>query len=147
MNTETDTKKIEALCKAIDCAPEDLSLERHDYYGLEVYSLGQQEYAIGGDSECDAAAYDAIEQSLWAFNASFILSECNLPMELEEAIQSMQKEKCEDCNEAIKAMIEGSCGLEDFSSSALGADGRGHFLSQYDGNETEEGDFFIYRLN
>lgn len=29
----------------------------------------------------------------------------------------------------------------------INADGRGHFISYYDGNENEQNGFFIYRLN
>lgn len=32
-------------------------------------------------------------------------------------------------------------------ADAIRCDGRGHFLSQYDGEEVEAGEFFIYRLN
>jgi hypothetical protein len=39
--------------------------------------------------------------------------------------------------------------MDDFVDDAIGADGRGHFLSHYDGNEVEdrESGLYIYRTN
>jgi len=54
------------------------------------------------------------------------------------------QEKCESANEALKAMITD---LDEFVEEAIGVDGRGHFLSTYDGAEEEEGEYFIYRVN
>lgn len=141
--------QIVALAKYLDCEPSELTECRHDLYGLTVFELGNQEYAIGTDEEADAAAEADIRDSLWAFNASFILSECGLPGELEEAIQAFQESKCESANEAILALVEKCCegGVGAFAEAAVSADGRGHFLSSYDGEENEEGDFFIYRVN
>ena len=59
----------------------------------------------------------------------------------------MQRNSCEDCNEFIKAMIDGTCGMNNFVERAIDADGRGQFLSQYDGEENEFGGYFIYRIN
>jgi hypothetical protein len=148
---EEDAPKVLALCQHLDCTPDDLSKERHDYYGLDVFSYGQSEYAIGTDEEADSAAYQNIHDNAWAFNASFILSECDLPRELEEAIQAMQEKQCESANDAIVAMIEKCSVFQDFVNAAVSADGRGHFLSSYDGEENEETvdgtTFYIYRTN
>jgi hypothetical protein len=38
-------------------------------------------------------------------------------------------------------------GLEGFVEEAVSADGRGHFLSSYDGEENEQDGFYIYRIN
>ena len=72
----------------------------------------------------------------------------DLPECLAEALEAMQSQKCEGANDAILALIEKTDGgLEGFVEDAISADGRGHFLSSYDGEENEEGDFFIYRIN
>jgi len=139
--------QVRALCAFLDCHPDELSKERHDHYGMPVFSYGRAEYAIASDSEADSAAFDYVKGSAWAFNASFILSECELPDELDEAIKAMQEKQCEGANDAILAMIEKCTTLESFVQSAISADGRGHFLSSYDGEENEEGEFFIYRTN
>lgn len=147
-----------ALCQHLDCQPDDLELQEYDHYGMSVYDAkGGAEYAIGTDAEAQEAAERNIADSVWAFKASFILSECGLPSELEEAIMAFQSDKCEDANEALVALVEKCCGkplrtgLEAFAESAISADGRGHFMSSYDGEENEEtvnGEtFYIYRTN
>lgn len=145
-DTTTELEAIEALAHHLECEVDDLSEESYDHYGLTRFSLGNKEYAIGTDAEADEAVQQAVKDSLWAFNASFILSECDLPSELEDAIKAFQGDKCESANDAILALVEKCSSLEDFTQSAVSADGRGHFLSPY-GNENKEGDFFIYRLN
>ena len=140
---------VRALCAFLDCQPDELTRERYDHYGLAVFSYGREEYAIGTDEEADQACTEYVKNSAWAFNASFVLSECGLPSELEEAIQTFQSEKCESANDAIVALIEKTCGMDEFVKSAISADGRGHFLAQYDGNENDSADgaFVIYRTN
>ncbi len=152
MKTDTTTTTdidpiLTALSSYLECDADELSEESYDHYGLTRYSLGNKEYAIGTDAEADEATQQAVKDSLWAFNASFILSECELPSELEDAIKAFQEDKCESANDAILALVEKCSSLEDFTQSAVSADGRGHFLSPYDGNENEHDGFYIYRLN
>lgn len=118
-------------------------------YTENAFSIGREEYLVLTDEEADEAVSDRIKDDVWAFNASFILSECELPSELEEAISAFQADKCEGANDALLALVEKCCegGMEAFAESAVSADGRGHFLSSYDGNEIEAGAFFIYRTN
>jgi hypothetical protein len=157
-----------ALCQHLDCTPDNVSLEHHDHYGLPVYSAPGGEYAVGTNDQAQKAAEENIKDSVWAFNASFILDECGLPNELEKAIRSFQDQECENANDALLALVEKCCtrdnrhsidgndGIEAFAESAISADGRGHFLSSYDGEENEqeiempEGDsltLYIYRTN
>jgi hypothetical protein len=139
---------VEAVANQIGCDPDDLTLETHTHYGLEVFSNGSKEYAVGTDSEADEACTEYIKDSAWAFRSSFICEFCNLPECLAEALEAMQSQKCEGANDAILALIErGDGGLDGFVEDAVSADGRGHFLSSYDGNENEESGFFIYRIN
>ena len=59
----------------------------------------------------------------------------------------MQGKLCESANELVLALIDD---MDKFVSDAISSDGRGHFLSYYDGEEQEiyiEGTtFFYYRL-
>lgn len=138
--------KLEALAKFLDMEQDDLTLMKgYDHYGLEVYSLGDKEYAIGTDEEADKACAENIKDSLWAFNASFIAGHTKngYSAELEKSIEAIQGQ-CESAQSAIECMIED---LGEFIEDAISADGRGHFLSQYDGEENEEGEYFIYRIN
>jgi hypothetical protein len=139
---------VEAVADQIGCDPDDLTLETHTHYGLEVFSNGRNEYAVGTDSEADEACKEYIKDSAWAFRSSFICEYCNLPQELAEALEAMQSKKCEGANDSILALIDKTDGgLDGFVEEAISADGRGHFLSSYDGNENEKDGFFIYRIN
>ena len=95
------------------------------------------EYLVLTDEEADEEAKKEIKESLWAFNAIFILNECNMENynKVEKSLTAMQKACCEDCNDFILALIEGSCGLDKFVDDAIDTDGRGHFISSYDGEE------------
>ena len=138
--------KLAALATYLECDAADLTLERHDHYGLAVYSIGSAEYAIGDDSQADEAAENYISDTLWAFRASFVLSFCKIRGErAEKAFEKMQSELCEDANEIVLAMIGDN--VARFVSQAISADGRGHFLSGYDGDENEQDGFYIYRIN
>jgi hypothetical protein len=149
MTTTTDTTeaKQKALAAALECEPEELTLARFDHYGLTVFELGNQEYAIGTDEEADEAVDENIRQSVWAFNPSFILGECGLPFELEDAFRAYQEKECEGANDALLALVEKCAGFDKFALHAVQADGRGHFLSSYDGQEREAGEMFWYRIN
>lgn len=142
--------KIQAITQIMDCEPDDLREEKYDCYGLKVFSAYGLEYAIGTDEEAQEAASEYIKRTLWAFNASFILShsKAGYSAELERCLKDMQTKLCESANELVAALIED---MDEFIEDAISADGRGHFLSSYDGNEEEikvNGAFYYaYRLN
>jgi hypothetical protein len=139
---------VEAVADEIGCDPDDLTLKSYTHYGLEVFSNGREEYAVGTDSEADEACKEYIKDTAWAFRSSFICEYCSLPQELAEALEAMQSKKCEGANDSILALIEKTDGgLDGFVEDAISADGRGHFLSSYDGNENEKDGFFIYRID
>ena len=141
--------KTEALAEHIGgVKSSDLTKENFNHYGLSVYSVNGEEWAIGTDSEADKACKEYIKDTAWAFRSSFICEYCNLPQELAEALEAMQSKKCEGANDSILALIEKTDGgIDGFVEEAISADGRGHFLSSYDGEENERGGFFIYRIN
>lgn len=56
----------------------------------------------------------------------------------------MQADLCENANPLVMALIDD---INDFIYDAIIADGRGHFLSWYDGKEHEQNEFYIYRIN
>ena len=133
--------KIEALAKFLEISTEDIT--ETDWSTLEADG---GEFLVLTDKEADAKAYEEIEESLWAFNADFIIDMCGFSGG-EKSLIAMQRESCENCNEFIKAMIEGTCGLDKFVDVAIESDGRGHFISMYDGEENEQDEYFIYRVN
>lgn len=120
-----------------------------DYYGLQTVELEDgTEYALAlDDEEADAACKESIEMSVWAFSPSFIAQETGMPIEIFEALA--KADLCEGANEAIMACIEATCGIDSFVESAISWDGRGHYLSHYDGHEVElEGsNSYAYRIS
>lgn len=142
--------EIDALALYLDIDANDIERSKHDDLTLEADG---GEYMVLTDSEADDRANEAIVQSLWAFNSSFILEQCGLPLELEDMFKAWQSKECEGCNDAMEKLIDKCCGLSDFCRAAIAADGRGHFLSQYDGNEIEQKveetqeTMYIYRTN
>jgi len=132
------TKQQTALALYLECSKEDAVLKEEDYLVLT-------------DKEADMMAKDYIKESVWAFNADFILSECGLDRSGEESLKAMQQKSCESANDFILSLIEKTCGLDSFVESAISADGRGHFLSSYDGEENEikvgKTTYYIYRTN
>jgi len=140
---------IIALAEEIDVDPADITEETYKHYGcMTILSCGRAEYAVGTDEEAQKACVEYVKDSLWAFNASFILSECGLPLELEEGIRSMQEKQCESSNDTLLSLVEKCSSLEEFTLSAISADGRGHFLASYDGNEMDLADGYVaFRIN
>jgi len=110
------------------------------------YTEIDDNYLVCTDKEADEKAKEYIKESAWAFNADFIVDHSSLPYEAVEMIEHFKSTKCEDANETILALIDD---FDDFVSDAISADGRGHFLSTYDGKEYEEnvnGEYYyIYR--
>ena len=130
---------------------DDLIKEDYNYYGLTVFSYGDDEmYAIGTDEEADRAVKEYIKNSVWAFDTDFILIHCDLPLELAPALKHFQRTECEGANDALLALIEKCGDFDKFVEEAVATDGRGHFLNPYDGVEHEveyNGEtFYIYRI-
>jgi hypothetical protein len=119
------------------------NLTEIEEYDTEDYN---NDYLVLTDSEADEKAKEYILDSVWAFNASFLAEETDIDIEVFEAIQA--NDKCEGNNDAILSCIDDE---DRFVESAIRADGRGHFLSMYDGKENKEDVFgntyYIYRVN
>lgn len=118
-------------------------------YDDDVLEVESEEWLALDDGDADGHAHAEVERLLWAFNASFLAGETGIDEAVFTAIAA--NERCEDNNDAILSIIKGTCGLESFVESAVGCDGRAHFLSGYDGNVIEVtcGDtmIFFYRTN
>lgn len=113
------------------------------YGGFFEFHAEGKDFLVLTDEEADEAAADYIAQTLWAFNADFLSSNTGLPEEVFKALQ----DKCEDANEPFRTMVDKCGDFDELVSDAISSDGRGHYLSSYDGAENEEGEFFIYRTN
>ena len=128
---KTEQEKIEALAKHLDCS-------------IDEAINNMDDYSVLTDDEADKAVKGYIEESVCFFNTSFIASHSDVD---EEVIKKLQ-ELYEDSNTAIRSLIKD---FNHFVDDAICADGRGHFLSSYDGEENEVkingNDYYIYRTN
>ena len=134
--------KIKALAYFLGEAVDDLRDN-----GNNCYQVGDgMEYLVLTDEEADEQARADIECSLWAFNAEFILDCCGLDSDpnVTKSLRKMQEVACEGCNDFIRALVDGTCGIDEFAEQAILADGRGQFLSTYDGEEGEQDGYYIY---
>ncbi len=111
---------------------EDEDAESSTYDETE-YGGGNYTHRILTDEEADEAAFAYIRESVWAFNASFLVD--YLPNGVSEEVIEALLPQCEGANEALLSMIGDR--FEEFASDAIATDGRGHFLNSYDGNEDE----------
>lgn len=118
----------------------------------ESFEAFGREYAVFTDEEADYATKSNILDSLWAFRPHFILrhtafygtSTIEADEAFEESLAILQERACEDANPVVRALIRD---IDEFVQDAIEADGRGHFLALYDGEEHEVGNYYIYRIN
>ena len=116
-------------------------------YDASLFIVEDSEYLVLTDEEANERCRDYILENLWAFRANFLVS--HIPLSgnfkmITQCIEDMQAKMCESCNELLLAMIRDT---DELIEDAIQADGRGHFLSSYDSEEREEGEFFIYQIN
>lgn len=147
MTTEITTEmRIKALANFLECEIEDIAEKS---WQRNEFGYGKDDYFVLTDSEADELAKTYIRDSLWAFNASFILnhSRAGWSCVVEKALKKMQEELCESGNELVFALIDD---FNKFVEDAISEDGRGPFISRYDGYEDEErieGEWlYIYRV-
>lgn len=146
---EEENIKIKALVKHLGCEPDEVE---QSYYDDNMFEYGREEYLVLTDEEADDTAKERIEDSLWAFNTDFLRQFLPEPtQDHAEEILAPLREKCEDANEAIKALVNWDENSSDIVEEAIIWDGRGHFISSYDNEENEvviDGTYFyIYRIN
>lgn len=138
--------KLETLAEFLEVGTDEI--EESKYYD-NGFSYGNQEYLVLTDDEADKKVAEEIRESLWAFNAEFILdnsviSDYSNHTEVINTFRKLQEELCESANELVFAMLED---FDDFVESAVMSDGRGHFISRYDGCENELNSYYIYRVD
>jgi hypothetical protein len=124
-----------------------------DHAGLRVVKVGNEEYAVADNADqADKAALECARESLWAFQSTYIGSFLDLSETAIKAIAEMQSKLYEGAQEIIEAMLVGR--VDEFLAEAVSVDGRGHFLSHYDGAEQDGEDVspalkgkLVYRMN
>jgi len=140
----------------IECTEKLADAQNWDEYVIDNCEIVEEldpedynnDYLVLTDEEANEKCAENIKDSLWAFNASFIIDHSKLPYDAIEMVQGYQESKCEGANDTIEALIDD---IDTFIEDAISADGRGHFINTYDGEENEEtvnGEtFYIYRIN
>lgn len=139
---ERDDMRAEALANFLETSIEDVS---EAVCGEDTYEAEGGEYRVLTDSEADEACAEDIRELLWAFNPEFLCGYIADGALRSEDIQGIIGDRCEDVNPIMLALVGDS--LDQLVEDAIGADGRGHFLSRYDSEEHESGEFYIYRTN
>ena len=113
----------------------------HNNDMFSVDSLDTEFYVLT-DDEADEKAKEYILDSVWAFNKDFLSCHTGVDSEIFELLQ----DKCESANEPIKEMLKDE---DEFVADAISSDGRGHFISFYDGQEHEvslnDETYYIYK--
>lgn len=145
-----NTKKLEVLKTFLIenqyYTKEELqSIKISEGYDENIFEVENQEYMILNDEEADEKTKENINDSVWAFNADFIIEHSDV-LDFDEASETVVKaigEMCENGNEAMKKLISD---MDEFVTDAISADGRGHFLNTYDGNEYEADNYYIYKM-
>jgi hypothetical protein len=139
INTDSIDDRLGALCEFLDCQPSEL-----DESAENTYEHGREEYLVLTESEADEMAESYILDSVWAFRPDFLIHHMGLPYDAIPMLESFRRDKCESANDTFLAMLKDK---ESFVRDAISADGRGHFLNTYDGEENEQGEYLIYRIN
>lgn len=145
-----NTNKIEALKTFLienqDYTKEQLqNIEISKDYDENIFEVESQEYMVLTDEEADEKTSESINDTVWAFNADFIIEHSKV-LDFDDASETVVKvisEMCESGNEAMKKLVDD---MDEFVEDAISADGRGHFLNTYDGEEYKQDNYYIYKM-
>jgi len=114
------------------------TVAKYRHYGLKIYEVdSNHSYAVGTDGQATEACRQYIRDSLWAFRPEFLASYTPDGVDA-EILSIIIDKKCEDATEIIARLVGDRLG--DLIDDAISADGRGHFLSSYDGEERDAED-------
>ena len=135
--------KVQALKLFLDIDDNDIEdISWTD--SLDPFTYGNSEYFILTDDEADDKAKEYILDTVWAFTPEFLRSHSGI----DESVFKCLQEQCETANDPILRLIKD---VDHFVKDAIACDGRGHFISSYDGQESYENyaneTFYIYRVN
>ena len=126
--------RIAALALHLDEDPDEIETTDDD----TLFDFAGDDFLVLTDDEADARVTEYIEESLWSFRVSFLLDHCGTEFfcdRVEEALVKVASELCESANPIFRAMVGDR--FPELVKAAIAADGRGHFLSTWDGNEVE----------
>jgi hypothetical protein len=129
---------------ALDAEPTEQQFTS-GYIEVRELDVNGESYLVLTDEEANTAARAYIVNTLWAFSPSFLAEQTELPAIVFETLA----QQYEDANDAVTQIVEKCGDMDDLVSDAIEADGRGHFLNTWDGEENEHDHggvtFYIYR--
>lgn len=141
LNSLNDPRAV-ALASAFPGCP--VEINPYDPWRFTVD--GNAEYRVLTDDEATDETEMKIHESLWSFNVDFLAR--YVPAlanpRAAKAWEDMLGALCEDANGLVAALVGDRLG--EMITDAIRADGRGHFLAHYDGEEIEIGNYRIYRV-
>lgn len=130
---------MSALDKILPNGSVITKIDNEKFFTVRTKDNKEAEYIVLTDDEANEHTQEYIEESISYFTPSFLSSFTNIPSKVFEVLQ--------DDNETVLELVNERGGIETFCEEAIATDGRGHFLSGYDGKELESNGFFIYRTN
>ena len=133
------------LAQELDIDEKDVDVEYNEHNEAYTFKVEDKEYKVLTDKESNKEVKEYIRETLWAFTPTFLENHSTkFDMDHFKKVQELY----EDANEIVFNMIDD---FDELVEDAIDQDGRGHFLSTYDGHENSQdwnGElFYIYRTN
>jgi hypothetical protein len=125
-----------ALAAHLQCGVGDVTGEG------DTWTHGRSEWLVLSEEEADERCSEAVRESLWAFRTDFLRAHVT-NIDALEALDAMRGKVCERSNAIVLALVRD---LDALIQDAIAADGRGHFLAGYDGEECEQDGWYLYRV-
>ena len=125
---------------------EALECVEYDHYGLPVIEIDGDEYAVGSPEEAKRAVVEYCRDNIQHFTPEFLSDNSKFSALL---FKKLQESGVFDSDVYLELIDD----IESFAEEAEAVDGRGHFLSLYDGEEIEVCDdegiivYYLYRIN
>lgn len=115
---------------------DDIELSDYGYGNNVHFEVHGTEYYCGTESEITNAVKEYIEQTLWAFNSSFLTKYTS--DNIGDDVISILQEQCESGNDGILELVNWNNNQNEITEDAIKSDGWAHFLNGYDGKGSEE---------
>lgn len=130
------------IAEALSVDVEDIDNLVGDTFDTLETAVG--EYEVFTEEEANERTYEYIKDTLWAFEPHFMEEVTGVSHIVFKSLSGLY----EEANEAVYSLVENTCGMDTLVQEAIDADGRGHFIGHYDGEEIEtETGLFLYRVN
>jgi hypothetical protein len=153
--TPTDEERIIALARhRTDASADAMHLfcagaarASWHLYGLPVYGVEGEEWAVGDEAEAEAAARAYVGDLLWTLDARFLV--CYAPPGLTaDDLLALARGRGDEANSALQALARAAGRYEALLDDILRRDGRGHYLAALDGAEVALADGWLgYRIS